>query len=700
MDSRFISHTFLSLLHNIFIKTDNTTTNTLSDDEQIAMKLFYFIKHAEWESIEKHISDHPGSMFTKITVENKTFSPLQFALEIGDIYTIQYFYKNTLNENDTGFKEQLIELKNQLDEVQSAIQIESLYHAYEKFKKCYRKWEQSFREEKNKIPSFGKYDFLSHDEQEKTSTILQHAMLEADGELYLAVIDLGMAQRQFLPAHFLKEFCRMNTRWDIYSTFDCPYPPRQEDLRYIYLFEHDNSHNDKHNILSFPLPHDMGLGYEYALIRCLDKNKGVKNIEHAQFALKQFGNDIATFIHLYKTRINQIEHLKHIISKQHLIYIRMRSIGPDAFQSVYDKLKANPPIHDHRPLQNLDLEELITSYGIKEDFYKNNITTIQANRLLTGLISQHKPAQNYGSKLVSNEFINAVILEAKKHFVSGHHHLEEVKANKKILFPFREHFVLDATRIPYTNFIASQGIHYEAQLTDFINMTAFHPNPTDHIIALGHSLTYGRYIDSEDFYDYCLKERTLDSAPYQLTINRTKGEVIQALSKPQTILRSAIAHSILTIKHVDQSISKQLSVTLFNLYDGQALRLACNSNDDEVKETMWQLYQLSLEKSVLVHCHQGWGRTGQFILTMQILKNFENIFTDNNISPSAIKIHDLLANMRNARPGLVLTEDQFVFAIHNAHVVHLYAIEKQYIQTQSFCMASDPVIETYLPGMR
>lgn len=291
-------------------------------------------------------------------------------------------------------------------------------------------------------------------------------------------------------------------------------------------------------------------------------------------------------------------------------------------------------------------------------------------------------------------FIEEVIEAAKKDFISGHESnkrfKEQAKANpalqaeydveKRFVSIKNASFSGDATRIPNTSFIAAAGPASKDDVKQLIDDTAFHAHPTTQIVAFASCLSYSPF-NFQDFHDYCLKERSMACDSYQIEVKRVSGRTEDTLSGHQ-IFPKGMVYSQLAIHKNNQE--QKLDVCLIELEDNTALNLSkpyyFGLPTIVTKERLWKLYQKSLNESILVHCASGVGRTGHFILIMEILKHYDSIFATQDKETAAQKIHDILNNMRSVRLALVTTEDQFVRAIYTAHSIHEYALKKGYIK--------------------
>ncbi len=299
-----------------------------------------------------------------------------------------------------------------------------------------------------------------------------------------------------------------------------------------------------------------------------------------------------------------------------------------------------------------------------------------------------------------NDFIEKVIDIALANFVSGNGKnaifIKKAKANKlpngkKILsnlirypqYEENDFTYYSANKIQGSNFIAAAGpkiaaipmdladtdnrIHHSVE--DLFDNTLFNDAfPIANIIALGTDISREK-TNGIDFWDYCTQEEKTEIGKYMVNTQVNYGSGFNPID-PKGMVKSTLTVST-------KKEQKELNVTFISIRDNTAIDLS----DDRVKEELWRQYQLSKTQKTLIHCASGVGRTGHLILIFELLKDYAEIFSGNKAKKSAQKIHKILERIRENRPALVNTRDQFKTAINNAHILHQYALEKKYISS-------------------
>jgi protein tyrosine phosphatase len=240
-------------------------------------------------------------------------------------------------------------------------------------------------------------------------------------------------------------------------------------------------------------------------------------------------------------------------------------------------------------------------------------------------------------------------------------------------------FTYNANQIRGTNFVAACGPQTKEELCTFFKNTVFNQKCTiNKIIALGDKLSYWRDC-GQDFYNYCIRPEGISEInEFDVLVTRCQGKYTLkksgAVYCPESIIQSSLEITPKKEKHN----RRQLEVTLIPLSDNGAFDLR-EDKENELKEMLWKTFQEVQSKFILVHCQMGKGRTGFFIFILELLRHYDAIFKAIDLSTAALKIHEIVNRMRETRPGLIITKEQFELAILNAHTLRQYALEKHYI---------------------
>ena len=223
--------------------------------------------------------------------------------------------------------------------------------------------------------------------------------------------------------------------------------------------------------------------------------------------------------------------------------------------------------------------------------------------------------------------------------------------------------------------------------------------PTRKIIALGTTLAHGQG-QYQDFFDYCLEPRINSSyGNYELTIDKDKlkGSYDTAMSgqlSPKGIIQSPL----LINRKENRERKRELNVTIIPISDNNTINLK-NDLDHSIKELLWKILRDSTKENILLHCASGIGRTGHLILTLEILRNYKDIFEANNAEIASKKIHEIVTRMRKNRFCLIQVEEQFADAIRNAYILYQYGLEKGYInESTSLADEKSAMIESIDPN--
>jgi len=297
------------------------------------------------------------------------------------------------------------------------------------------------------------------------------------------------------------------------------------------------------------------------------------------------------------------------------------------------------------------------------------------------------------------DLLTQIILEAEKTFVCGSDMKKDLKAKLKADPSLKEKIrdidapslrykddcftSYDANRITGTHFIAAAGPSHHS-FPNFINQTLFNEKiSVKKIIALGDVFGYEADV-FQDFFDYfsgCRKNFTVEQ--YQIEIKRITGD---ACESNYQIYPRGIIKSTLCIRDTENLFAdiRQLDLTLIPLEDMASINLDTTFAGDTISSTLpqerrailWQLFQDAQNENIVIHCAEGVGRTGHLILTFEIMKEYDRIFSSEKPDLIAAEIHKILNRIRENRPPLVSTKKQFARAIRNAHILHCYGLEK------------------------
>lgn len=244
-----------------------------------AAKLLHFVKISDYAKAAAMVDADPALIFQPIMVKNQdgTFStttPLRLAFELLDTYMWKMFLKKI--KNNTGLVNCFLK---QAHEQTEHINLEPLFVAYKAYKAHLKRW-------------------LAYE--------------ITDDQLRLAWLDIGKMQRNLLPRHILKEFCRISdpSKWSADANFDVdsdPCPTRCDIYNSIFLIE---------NVPLLPFVPNEGLGYDFTLAR-----------GRLSFAVGRrttigisWESDVAAFHRLYEIRNNdfvkQISQLEPALQQQ------------------------------------------------------------------------------------------------------------------------------------------------------------------------------------------------------------------------------------------------------------------------------------------------------------------------------------------------------------------------------------------------
>lgn len=242
-----------------------------------------------------------------------------------------------------------------------------------------------------------------------------------------------------------------------------------------------------------------------------------------------------------------------------------------------------------------------------------------------------------------------------------------------------------ANKIKGTNIIATKGplfdrTQYNLQLNvaEYFFAVLFNKNvPIHKIIILGQSFDSDYFI-ADYFSSKNMKKMYLH---YQVDATITSGYVDTNYS--QTIVDGFVKSNV-NITDTRTNETQNVTITVVPVANYSIMKLETGEINSvferiplsERLESLWQLYNDTQNENVLIHCTMGEGRTGHLILTFELMREYDRIFASGNPETIADEIMGVLNRIRESRPRLVTTCDQFIFAIKNAVTLHQYGLEK------------------------
>lgn len=290
-------------------------------------------------------------------------------------------------------------------------------------------------------------------------------------------------------------------------------------------------------------------------------------------------------------------------------------------------------------------------------------------------------------RLVLSDFVDGKTHNANIKRELTNNSSREVRETKPsyVLYKEDEFISYDANRIKdATKLIACHGPNSKT-IFDFFKMIL------DSKIHTVISFAYCLGNEEGDFYDYCSGIRP--------TLSFSKnGEHITVKFHGNPVKSCYLIHihqAELEVECYNNKImnktTSKLKIITFPLRDNRGFNMAGNENNCRLtgekleahKAALWESMMRTFDTngSTLIHCHAGMGRTGHFILMRELLKHYHTIFAP-QFSPQKVahNIKQTLARIRENRPALVDTRDQFEYAIRNVKCLYEYALQNNYIQ--------------------
>jgi len=249
-----------------------------------SVKLLHCVKEANYIKAKELIKNNPQIMFQEASIDShsETISPLKLAFKLLDTYMWKKIFMDQIKNNP----DMMESFNKQIHEQKEHVNLEPFFTAYDEY---------------DALNTIHLKDF----QDEKVNYDLQKAWL-----------NIGKAQREreILPRHMLKEFCRSPYAWSKTSSFDV-----EEFLfpdNFIVLGQHRYGlFGDRidERITVLPFKDNSGLGFEYTLVneghRYEFQPEKINALRGGCFdtltgATSRFWRfDAAVFRHLYEIRI-------------------------------------------------------------------------------------------------------------------------------------------------------------------------------------------------------------------------------------------------------------------------------------------------------------------------------------------------------------------------------------------------------------
>ena len=306
---------------------------------------------------------------------------------------------------------------------------------------------------------------------------------------------------------------------------------------------------------------------------------------------------------------------------------------------------------------------------------KKTTTPMQLSTAQQSLFAQDKIAGSQQSPKDHNDLIAQVIACASEEF--------KKPVNQKILADDNSNAYFskfpNANQIKGTHIIASAGPKNVNDLVaKFIESMLFNENISiQKIIAIGSS--FGARCGIADYFND--ENKNAMYGAYKVDAVMTLGHF-----NPDHHTIDGFVKSELTIKDLNSNNLKKVNVTVIPLFSSQTF----NFDKEDVNspfifdqipvserlETLWQLYNDTQNENVLIHCTSGEGRTGNLVLTFELLREYDRIFASGKPEVIAQEIKGVLDRIRQSRPLLIRLDKEFVDAIRNADTLHRYGLER------------------------